>query len=124
MKKDVRIYLLKAVSIDLENKKRRDYNKLITVKGFYTNLKELYNNFDSDTIQSYSTVASHINKDGFYRVRDGKFHFYDSLEFFNEITITRVLANRIYTKRTSISLTDLLLKEASRASQDGFTIFK
>ncbi len=124
MKKDVRIYLLKAVSIDLENQKRRDYNKLITVQGYYTNLKELYNNFDSDTIQSYSTVASHINKDGFYRVRDGKFRFSDSLKFFNEITITRVLANRIYTKRTSISLTDLLLKESSRVSQDGFSIFK
>ncbi len=124
MKKDVRIYLLKAVSIDFENKKRRDFNKLITIQGYYTNLKELYNNFDSETIQSYSTVASHINKDGFYRVKDCKFQFYDSLEFFNEITITRVLANRIYTKKTSISLTDLLLKEASRVSQDGFSIFK
>lgn len=124
MKKEVRIYLLKAVTIDLESKKQKDYNKLITIKGYYTNLKELYNNFDSDTIQSYSTVASHINKKGIYRVRDGKFRLLDSLEFFNEITITRVLANQIYTKHTLISLTDLLLREANRVSQDGFTVFK
>ena len=124
MKKEVRIYLLKAVTIDLESKERSDYNKLISIQGYYTNLKELYNNFDSDTIQSYSTVASHINQKGFYRIRDGKFRFHDSLDFFNEITITRVLANNIYTKRTVISLTDLLLKEASRVSQDGFSIFR
>ncbi|MDG1728846.1 MAG: hypothetical protein P8K68_13540 [Algibacter sp.] len=124
MKREIRIYILKGVKIDLENQSKSEYNSLIKVHAFYTNLKELYDSFDSDTIQSYSTVASHIQKDGFYRIRDGKYRYGESFESFNEITITRALANRIYHKRTSISLSDLILKEASRISEDGFTVFK
>lgn len=124
MKREIRIYILKAVKIDLDSKTNKEYNTLVKVHAFYTNLKELYENFDSNTIQSYSTIASHIAKDGFYRIRDGKYRYDDTFERFNEITITRVLANRLYYKETSISLSDLLLKEASRISQDGFSIFK
>lgn len=124
MKREMRIYILKGVKIDLDNPSKSEYNSLIKVHAFFTNLKELYNNFDSDTIQSYSTIASHIQKDGFYRIREGKYLYEKSFKSFNEITITRALVNQMYYKRTSISLSDLILKEANRISEEGFTIFK
>jgi len=123
MKREIKIYILKALKIDLEEEKNKEYNNLTTVIAYYTNLKELYDNFESETIQSYSTVAAHIQKDGFYRTRESNYRYHRSFERFSEVTITRVLANRVYHKRTPISLSNLLLKEANRISQDGITIF-
>lgn len=123
MKREVKIYILKAVKLDLEDEKVKEYNNLITVVAYYTNLKELYDSFESETIQSYSTVAAHIQKDGFYRTRESNYLYGKSFEKFNEITITRALTNRVYHKQTHISLSDLLLREASRISEDGITVF-
>jgi len=123
MLRSTKIYILKAVKIDFDSVEKSELNELSTFVGYFTNLKELYNKFDSDTIQSYSTVSAHIKKKGVYVIKDPKFSYREEFERFNEISITKVLANNIYSRRDYISLSDLLIKEASRINRDGLTIY-
>lgn len=123
MLRNTKIYILKAVKLDLESASKSELNELSTFVGYFTNLKELFNKFDSETIQSYSTVSSHIKRKGIYVIKDPKFSYREEFERFNEISITKVETNNIYSRRDFISLSGLLIKEASRINRDGLTIY-
>ncbi|HUX56302.1 MAG TPA: hypothetical protein VMV77_04970 [Bacteroidales bacterium] len=95
------------------------------VIGYFTNIKELYMNFDKSTIQSYSTICSHIKKEKYYITKDSRFLTGRYYERFNEIIIRELVTNQLYKGRKYVSLTELLAKEASNVDmQIGLGISK
>ena len=116
MSKNVKIFLVKGISIEFEEGVQ-GYNQLNSVVGYFTNLKELYNRFDSKTIQSYSTVCSHLNKTGYYISNNSRFRFRESVENYNEVTISQVWTNRLYQKRDYVSLSEILRKESNNMNE-------
>lgn len=112
MSKNVKIFLLKGISIDFENEVK-EYNRLHSVIGYFTNLKELHGQFEKSSIQSYSTICSHINVKGFYKTKNSVIKFKRTVQRFNEIIITQVETNRLYQKGDYIDLSEILKREAS-----------
>ena len=112
MSKNVKIFLLKGISIDFENDVK-EYNRLHSVVGYFTNLKELHGQFEKGSIQSYSTVCNHMSGKGFYITKNPVIRFERAIHKFNEITITQVETNRLYQKGDYINLSEILKKEAS-----------
>ncbi|TSE03013.1 hypothetical protein [Aquimarina algiphila] len=112
MSKNVKIFLLKGISIDFENDVK-EYNRLHSVIGYFTNLKELHGQFEKGSIQSYSTICSHMKMKGFYKTKNSVIKFKRVVHKFNEITITQVETNKLYQKGDYIDLSEILKKEAS-----------
>ena len=112
MAKNVKIYIVTGIFIALEESKGLT-NELSCIVGYFTNLKELYNNFQSKTIQSYSTICSHLNKNGYYVSKGSRFWYRQDYEKFNEIIIRAVTTNQLYSSRKYVSLSELLSKEVS-----------
>ena len=112
MSKNVKIFLLKGISIDFENDVK-EYNRLHSVIGYFTNLKELHSQFEKGSIQSYSTLCSHMKEKGFYTTKNPVIRFKLAVHRFNEITITQIETNRLYQKGDYIDLTEILKRETS-----------
>ena len=112
MSKNVKIFLLKGISIDFENDVN-EYNRLHSVIGYFTNLKELHSQFEKGSIQSYSTLCSHMKEKGFYTTKNPVIRFKRAVHRFYEITITQIETNRLYQKGDYIDLTEILKREAS-----------
>jgi hypothetical protein len=102
MSKNVKIFLLKGISIDFENDVK-EYNRLHSVIGYFTNLKELHSQFEKGSIQSYSTLCSHMKEKGFYTTKNPVIRFKRAVHRFNEITITQIETNRLYQKGDSLA---------------------
>lgn len=111
MAKNVKIFIVTGVFIDLEDYKLS--NELTCIVGYFTNLKELYKNFQPGTIQSYSTICSHISKKGYYISKGSRFWYRNEFEKFNEIIIREVVTNQLYNSHKYISISELLSKEVS-----------
>jgi hypothetical protein len=112
MAKHVKIFIVSGVFFDLDSNIGISH-ELSYMIGYFTNLKELYKNFQSETIQSYSTICSHIKKHGYYISKDSRFWYRRDYKKFNEIIIRAVVSNQLYTSRKHVSLSSLLSKEAS-----------
>lgn len=112
MSKNVKIYLLKGISVDFE-KDVKEYNRLNSVIGYFTNLKELHSQFEQGSIQSYPTLCSHMKDKGYYKTKNTLIRFNRDILKFNEITITQIRTNRLYQKNDYIHLTEILKREAS-----------
>lgn len=112
MAKSIKIYIVTGLFLDLEESKRL-MSELTCLVGYFTNLKELYKNFDPETIQAYSTICSHINKKSYYVSKGSRFWYQHEFKRFNEIIIREVTTNQLYHSRKYVSLSDLLSKEVS-----------
>lgn len=106
----MKIYIVTGVSIGIDEENRFS-NHMSCTMGYYTNLKELYKNFEQGSIQSYSTICSRIKANGFYVTKNSRFWHYYSYETFNELIIRQVLTNTLYKNNKEFSLTELLSKE-------------
>ncbi len=73
----------------------------------------MYKNFQTGTIQSYSTVSSHIRKNKYYVSKESRFWYREEYEDFREIIIREVVTNNLYSSTKYISLSEMLSKEAS-----------
>lgn len=111
MSKNVKIFLLKGISIDFETDVK-EYNQINSIIGYFTNLKELHSQFEKGSIQSYSTLCSHMKEKGFYTTKNPVILFKHAVHRFNEITITQIETNRLYQKSDYIDLTEILKREA------------
>jgi hypothetical protein len=112
MAKNVKILLVTGISIDTVDMKS-SFNDLVWIVGYFTNLKELYKNFEIGNIQSYSTICSHLKKQGYYTSKDIRFWYRRNYQRFNELTIREFVTNRLYSAHKVISLNSLLAKEVS-----------
>jgi hypothetical protein len=112
MAKNVKILLVTGISIDTFDMKS-SFNDLVWFVGYFTNLKELYKNFEIGNIQSYSTICSHLKKKGYYTSKDIRFWYRRNYQRFNELTIREFVTNRLYSAHKVISLNSLLAKEVS-----------
>jgi hypothetical protein len=124
MAKNVKILVVTALNIDLSDSPNQP-NEVTWVIGYFTNLKELYSKFEKSSIQSYSTVCSHLKKDKYYITKESRFLTGRHFEKFTEIIIRELVTNQLYKGRKYVSLTELLAKEASNVDmQIGLGLFQ
>ena len=113
--KNIKLYVFTAVKVNLEETSRKNAtNRLLTYLGYYTNLKLLYSYLEGANLQSYSSISGILNKEGIYNrkdilIKDGKY-----VEFFHEITIRKVDANKIYGFEKYFSLSRLISNEINK----------
>ena len=81
-----KLYIVKGVKYSSKNSNSLE-KSVDTFVGYFTNLKEVYVKFDRASIQSYSTIAKRINKQGFYRAHNCKFFIKPYMKNFNQIVI-------------------------------------
>lgn len=112
MAKKIKIFIVTGVFVNFEQKNHLT-NELHTIVGYFTNLKELYKNFEKGSVQSYTTICSHINKQGFYISNNSRFLHSKTYQNFNELIIRQVETNMLYSCKKDISLSELLSKEVS-----------
>lgn len=122
MGKNVKIFLVRAVALNLDEVSL-GLEYLISRTGYFTNLKELYSLFESDTIQAYSTISKSLRETGTYRREGVRFDLEMYRHKIFEITISRVLTNRLYEKSDFISLSDVLRKETNGMNKRAFVTF-
>ena len=106
MSKNVKILVVTGVFINLDTS-----DELSWILGYYTNLKELYKNFEYGNIQSYSTICSHIKKKGYYKSNNAKFWYMRDYRKFNEIIIREFKTNHLYSARKSVTLNNMIARE-------------
>jgi len=113
--KNIKLYVFTAVRVDLEETSRKyGTNTLETYLGYYTNLKLLYSHLSGDNLQSYSAISGILNKKGIYNKKNISIVEGDYIEFFHEITIRKVDANKIYGFNKYFSLSQLLSNEINK----------
>ena len=96
MAKNVKIFIVAGVFLDLEEN-QKVMTELSCIVGYFTNLKELYKNFQPNTIQSYSTISSYIRKNKYYISYNSRFWNRERYEKFSELIIREVATNQLYT---------------------------
>jgi hypothetical protein len=106
MSKNVKILVVTGVFIDLD-----ENDELSWILGYYTNIKELYKNFEYGNIQSYSTICSHIKKKGYYISKNTRFWYKKDYRKLNEVIIREFKTNQFYTGSKSVSLNSMLARE-------------
>lgn len=121
MSKTVKIYVVSGMYMSFDEK-HRIMNDLICEVGYFTNLKELYNKFEIGTIQAYSTICSHMRKKGYYVSKSARFISRKGFEDFREIIIREFETNSFYRTYKTVSLSQLLAKEASLDMHLGMNI--
>jgi len=110
MAKNVKILVVTGVFINLD-----ENDELSWILGYYTNLKELYKNFEYGNIQSYSTICSHIKKKGYYVSKNTRFWYKRDYRKFNEVVIREFKTNQLYSARKSVSLNNMIAREIASA---------
>jgi hypothetical protein len=110
MSKNVKILVVTGVFIDFD-----ESDELSWIIGYYTNLKELYKNFETGKIQSYSTVCSYLKKKGYYALRNPSFWYKRDYRKFNEIVIREFKTNELYSASKTIRLNTMIAREIASA---------
>lgn len=121
MSKNIKIFVVSGMYMSFDEK-HKVLNDLISEIGYFTNLKEVYSKFEKDTIQAYSTICSHIQKNGYYVSKSARFLSRRGYEDFREILIREVETNSFYRTHKMVSLSQMLAKEASLDMHLGMNI--
>lgn len=111
MSKNVKILVVTGVFINLD-----EGDELSWILGYYTNLKELYKNFEYGNIQSYSTICSHIRKKGYYLSKNTKFWYKRDYRKFNEVIIREFKTNKLYSASKYVTLNNMISHEIASAN--------
>jgi hypothetical protein len=108
----MKLYIVKGIEID-RKKSSSTLKKVNSFIGFYTNLKEVYSQFDRKTIMSYSSVANRINETNYYITYDSNFLIDEKMMKFQQVRIERVQGNKIYHKSRDVNISPLISQEFS-----------
>jgi hypothetical protein len=108
----MKLYVVKGFFIDKKQSSITD-KKVDSFIAYFTNLKEVYKQFDDKTVHSYSTVANRIKEEGYYSTIKSKFLIDEKMVKFHQIRIERVLANKVYNNFNYINLNQLIAQRLS-----------
>ena len=108
----MKLYIVKGIKVKSE-KSKSTYKKINSFIGYYSNLKEVYSQFERKTVRSYSSIANKINESNHYIAYDSKFSIDDKMIKFQKIKIERVEVNKVYHKSGSITFSHLIAQELS-----------
>ncbi|WP_111710317.1 hypothetical protein [Lutibacter citreus] len=108
----MKLYIVKGIEID-EEKSNSTNKKINSFIGYYSNLKEVYSQFERKTVKSYSSIANKINKTNHYVTYDSKFSIDEKMLKFQQIIIERVQVNKIYSKYKYVNFSPLIAQELS-----------
>ena len=108
----MKLYIVKGIEIDRKesNSTLKRVNSFI---GFYTNLKEVYSQFERKTVISYSSIANKINDVNYYITYDSNFLIDEKMMKFQQIRIERVRANKVYHKSKDVNISPFISQEFS-----------
>lgn len=112
--KSIKLYIFTAVAVDLEEEDKHSRNIMRTRLGYFTNLKELYSRFGGDNLHSYSSISGILQKKGIYNKKNVSIVNDGYIEYFQEITIRKVEANKVYGFNKYFSLSELLSSEINK----------
>ena len=107
----MKLYIVKGYRI--KNKGSDLLKRVDSFVGYFSNLKEIYSRFDSQTISSYSTVAKAMTNKGYFQTFDPKFHLEDKAKRYSEISIIQIETNRLYPKSEFINFKKQIREEVS-----------
>jgi hypothetical protein len=108
----MKLYIVKGIEIDRENS-ISTIKKINSFIGYYSNLKEVYSQFERKTVKSYSSIANKINGTNHYITYDSKFLIDEKMMEFQQIIIERVQVNKVYSKVKYVNLNPLIAQELS-----------
>jgi hypothetical protein len=108
----MKLYIVKGIEID-EKKSNITLKKINSFIGFYTNLKEVYSQFERKTVMSYSSIANKINDTNYYITYDSSFLIDGKMMKFQQIRIERVQVNKVYNKSRNVNISPLISQEFS-----------
>lgn len=108
----MKLYIVKGIEID-RNKSNNTSKRVNSFIGFYTNLKEVYNQFERETVKSYSSIANKMNEHKYYITYDSKFLIDEKMMKFQQIRIERVQANEVYNKSKYVNISPIIAQEFS-----------
>ncbi|TRZ40789.1 hypothetical protein, partial [Robertkochia marina] len=77
-------------------------------------LKEIYNQFDKATIQSYSTIATRIREKSFCKFEGASFKIEDKYVKFEQISIAKIEANKVYLEEEYFNVRKLISEQLRR----------
>lgn len=108
----MKLYIVKGIEIERKNSNSTS-KKIDSFIGFYTNLKEVYSQFESKTVKSYSSIANKINETNYYITYDSKFLINEKMMMFQQIRIERIQTNVVYNKSKYVNINPLIAQEFS-----------
>jgi len=108
----MKLYIVKGIEID-GKKSNNTSKRLESFIGYYTNLKEVYSQFERKTVKSYSSIANKINETNYYITFDSKFLIEEKMMKFQQIRIQRVQVNKVYNNFKYVNISPLIAQELS-----------
>ena len=108
----MKLYIVKGIEID-RKKSNSTLKRVNSFIGFYTNLKEVYSQFERKTVISYSSIANKINDTNYYITYDSNFLIDEKMMKFQQIRIERVQANKVYHKSRDVNISPMISQEFS-----------
>ena len=108
----MKLYIVKGIEIvdvELDNTIKR-LNSFI---AYYTNLKEVYTQFDRKTVQSYSSIANKIKETSYYICYNPSYLINGNVVKFEQVRIERVIVNKVYSKYKYLDINPLISQELS-----------
>jgi len=108
----MKLYIVKGILID-EKLSSTTSKRITSFIGYYTNLKEVYSQFDRKSIKSYSTVANNIKESNQCYIRNSKFSIDKKLIRFQQIKIELIQVNKIYSSSKYVNINQLISQELS-----------
>lgn len=108
----MKLYIVKGIEID-RKKSNSTSKRLDNFIGYYTNLKEVYSQFERKTVKSYSSVANKINETNYFITFDSKFLIEGKMMKFQQIRIQRVQANKVFNYFKYVNISPLIAQEFS-----------
>tara|TARA_R110002126_G_scaffold274766_1_gene419972 strand:+ start:6276 stop:6614 length:339 start_codon:yes stop_codon:yes gene_type:complete len=108
----MKLYIVKGIEIvDLETD--NTIKRLNSFLAYYTNLKEVYTQFDRKTVQSYSSIANKIKETSYYICYNPSYLINGNIVKFEQVRIERVVVNKVYSKYKYLDINPLISQELS-----------
>tara|TARA_Y100001001_G_C7875931_1_gene262911 strand:- start:381 stop:719 length:339 start_codon:yes stop_codon:yes gene_type:complete len=108
----MKLYIVKGIEID-RKRSNSTTKRVDSFIGFYSNLKEVYSQFERKSIKSYSSIASKISDSHFYITNDSKFLVDGKMMKFQQIRIERVQVNKVYNQMKYVNISPLIAQQFS-----------
>ena len=108
----MKLYVVKGMRID-EKKSDIKSKRVESFIGYFTNLKEVYSQFDRKTMNSYSSIAAKIKDTSYHYIYDTQLLIEGKMIKFQQIKIEKVLVNKFYNKFKYVNLNPLISQEFS-----------
>lgn len=108
----MKLYIVKGIEI-VDVKSDSTIKRLNSFIAYYTNLKEVYTQFDRKTVQSYSSIANKMKETSYYISYNPSYLINGNMVKFEQVRIERIIVNKVYSKCKYLDINPLISQELS-----------